>query len=99
MARTVYDSRTIRFVLPRTFAKVSGSLADIHWSFGEMIAYASRGTRVEPGDVIGSGTCGTGCLLELRLTGGEDAHPWLRAGDTVTLAVEHLGELTNTVVQ
>ena len=76
-----------------------GLLADIHWSFGEMIAYASRGTGVEPGDVIGSGTCGTGCLLELRLTGGEDAHPWLRAGDTVTLAVEHLGELTNTVVQ
>ena len=49
--------------------------------------------------MIGSGTCGSGCLLELRLTGGEEAHPWLRPGDTVSLAVEQLGELTNTIGQ
>jgi 2-keto-4-pentenoate hydratase/2-oxohepta-3-ene-1,7-dioic acid hydratase in catechol pathway len=73
------------------------SLADIYWSFGEMLAYASRGTRVEPGDVIGSGTCGTGCILELSMVHGEDAYPWLAEGDEVTLEVEHLGSITNRV--
>ncbi|MHB8717545.1 MAG: fumarylacetoacetate hydrolase family protein [Candidatus Dormibacteria bacterium] len=74
------------------------SLADIHWSFGEMISYASRGTRVEPGDVIGSGTCGTGCILELSLVHGGDEYPWLKPGDEVTLSVERLGSITNRVV-
>lgn len=75
-----------------------GTLADLHWSFGEMIAYASRDARVEPGDVIGSGTVGTGCLLELRLVHGADAYPWLAPGDEVTLSVERLGSLTTRVV-
>ena len=74
------------------------SLADIYWSFGEMISYASRGTRVEPGDVIGSGTCGTGCILELSLVHGGDEYPWLKPGDEVTLTVERLGSITNRVV-
>ncbi len=74
------------------------SLADIFWSFGEMIAYASRGTRVEPGDVIGSGTCGTGCILELSLVHGSDRYAWLQPGDVVELAVERLGKLRNRVV-
>jgi 2-keto-4-pentenoate hydratase/2-oxohepta-3-ene-1,7-dioic acid hydratase in catechol pathway len=74
------------------------SLADIFWSFGEMIAYASRGTRVEPGDVIGSGTCGTGCILELSLVHGSDRYPWLQPGDVVELSVERLGKLRNRVV-
>jgi 2-keto-4-pentenoate hydratase/2-oxohepta-3-ene-1,7-dioic acid hydratase in catechol pathway len=73
------------------------SLADIYWSFGEMLAYASRGTRVETGDVIGSGTCGTGCILELSLVHGVERYPWLQAGDVVELSVERLGTLRNTV--
>ncbi len=73
------------------------SLADIWWSFEEMLSYASRGTRIKAGDVIGSGTCGTGCILELSLTHGSDAYPWLRTGDVVELAVERLGTLRNTV--
>ena len=73
------------------------SLADIYWSFGEMLAYASRGTRVETGDVIGSGTCGTGCILERSLVHGVDRYPWLQAGDVVELSVERLGTLRNTV--
>ncbi len=73
------------------------SLADIYWSFGEMLAYASRGTRVETGDVIGSGTCGTGCILELSLVHGVDRYPWLQPGDVVELSVERLGTLRNTV--
>ncbi|MDQ1395424.1 MAG: hypothetical protein QOG64_683 [Acidimicrobiaceae bacterium] len=73
------------------------TLADIYWSFGDMLAYASRSTRVGPGDVIGSGTCGTGCILELSLVHGREAYPWLQPGDEVTLAVEGIGALTNTI--
>jgi 2-keto-4-pentenoate hydratase/2-oxohepta-3-ene-1,7-dioic acid hydratase in catechol pathway len=73
------------------------SLSDIYWSFGEMLAWASRATRVEPGDVIGSGTCGTGCILELSLVHGSEKYPWLTPGDVVELEVEHLGVLRNTV--
>ena len=75
------------------------SLADIYWSFGEMVAYASRGTTVMPGDVIGSGTCGTGCILELSMVHGTDAYPWLRPGDEVVLEVERLGRIANRVVE
>jgi 2-keto-4-pentenoate hydratase/2-oxohepta-3-ene-1,7-dioic acid hydratase in catechol pathway len=75
------------------------SLAEIYWSFGEMLAYASRGTRVEPGDVIGSGTCGTGCILELSLVHGTEKYPWLEPGDVVELEVELLGVLRNRVVE
>ncbi len=74
------------------------SLADVFWSFGEMLAYASRGTRVESGDVIGSGTCGTGCILELSMVHGIDKYPWLQPGDIVALSVERLGTLRNRVV-
>ncbi|MBI4307351.1 MAG: fumarylacetoacetate hydrolase family protein [Chloroflexi bacterium] len=74
------------------------SLADIYWSFGEMLAYASRGTELVSGDVIGSGTCGTGCILELAFVHGEEAYPWLRPGDVVELGVEHLGTLRSRVL-
>jgi 2-keto-4-pentenoate hydratase/2-oxohepta-3-ene-1,7-dioic acid hydratase in catechol pathway len=73
------------------------TLANMAWSFEELLAYASRGTWIRPGDVIGSGTCGAGCLLELRGRFGEDGYPWLQPGDTVTLTVEGLGSLTNTI--
>jgi fumarylacetoacetate (FAA) hydrolase len=72
-----------------------GNLADLHYSFGEMIARASSGTELFPGDVVGSGTVGTGCLLEL--TGGQG--PWLQPGDEVELEVEKLGVLRNRVVR
>jgi fumarylacetoacetate (FAA) hydrolase len=74
------------------------SLAEIYWSFEEMLSYASRGTELVPGDVIGSGTCGTGCILELSLVHGEDRYPWLLSGDEVSLSVERLGRITNRVV-
>lgn len=71
----------------------AGNLADIYWSFGQMISYASRGTRVVPGDVIGSGTVGTGCILELSGLHGGDRYPWLQPGDEVRLEVEGLGAI------
>lgn len=76
-----------------------GRLSEIHWSFGEMLAYASRGTILVPGDVIGSGTCGTGCILELSLTGGAEAYPWLQPGDAVSLTVEAIGTLANHIAE
>ncbi len=68
-----------------------GNLADLHFTFGEMIERASRDCTLYPGEVIGSGTVGTGCLLE---TG---AAPWLAPGDLVELEVEELGLLQNRV--
>jgi 2-keto-4-pentenoate hydratase/2-oxohepta-3-ene-1,7-dioic acid hydratase in catechol pathway len=75
-----------------------GTWADIHWSFGQMLAYASRGTRLLPGDVIGSGTVGTGCLLELSALHGAEHYPWLQPGDVVIVEVERLGTLTGRIV-
>ena len=92
-----YDLAMVARVNGREYSRAS--LADIYWSFGEMIAYASRGTWVRPGDVIGSGTCGTGCILELSLVHGSDEYPWLQPGDVVELEVERLGVLRNRVVE
>jgi 2-keto-4-pentenoate hydratase/2-oxohepta-3-ene-1,7-dioic acid hydratase in catechol pathway len=76
----------------------SDTLASMGFSFAEMVAHASRGTEVRPGDVLGSGTCGGGCLAELWGRQGLDAHPPLRPGDTVSTTVEHLGSLTSQIV-
>jgi 2-keto-4-pentenoate hydratase/2-oxohepta-3-ene-1,7-dioic acid hydratase in catechol pathway len=92
-----YDLRMRATVNGRSYS--DASLADIYWSFGEMLAYASRGTEIVPGDVIGSGTCGTGCILELSLVHGEEAFPWLRADDVVALEVEELGRIESRVVE
>ena len=72
--------------------------SEIYWSFAEMIAYASRGTELVPGDVIGSGTCGNGCITELSFVHSEAEYPWLKAGDQVELTVELLGTLLNRIV-
>jgi 2-keto-4-pentenoate hydratase/2-oxohepta-3-ene-1,7-dioic acid hydratase in catechol pathway len=84
----------------KDFANTLGgdTLANMAWSFEELVAYASRGTWIRPGDVLGSGTCGSGCLLELRGRTGADGHPWLVPGDTASLTVQGIGTLTNTVV-
>ena len=91
-----YDLAMVARVNGREYSRAS--LADIHWSFGDMLAHASRGTRIEPGDLIGSGTCGTGCILELSMTHGEQDYPWLEPGDVVELEVERIGVLRNRVV-
>ena len=73
-----------------------GSWASAHFRFGEMVERASADARLRPGDLLGSGTVGTGCLLEIR---DETLGRYLEPGDTVTLAIERLGELTAPVVQ
>jgi 2-keto-4-pentenoate hydratase/2-oxohepta-3-ene-1,7-dioic acid hydratase in catechol pathway len=65
--------------------------ANMSWSFADLVAYASRGTVVRPGDVLGSGTCATGCLAEIRKSLGDKAPGWLKPGDVVRIEVEHLG--------
>jgi 2-keto-4-pentenoate hydratase/2-oxohepta-3-ene-1,7-dioic acid hydratase in catechol pathway len=74
-----------------------GNVADLYWSFGELLAYASRGVELVPGDIIGAGTCGSGCILELSARFGSDEYPWLQEGDRIALEIEHLGRLENTV--
>ncbi|GAA3905734.1 fumarylacetoacetate hydrolase family protein [Streptomyces lacrimifluminis] len=74
-------------------------LSNMSWTFEEMVAYASRGTVVRPGDILGSGTCGNGgCLAELWGRRGEQSPAPLQPGDTVTLTVEGIGSVSNTVV-
>jgi len=74
------------------------TLASAAWSFPELIAYASRGTDVRAGDVLGSGTCGGGCLVELWGRSGQQLPPPLAIGDVVTMTVAGLGTIENTVV-
>jgi len=70
-----------------------GSFKDIYWSFGDILARASQAVTLMPGDMIGSGTVGTGCLLELTKAKG----PWLKPGDEVELEIEGIGILKNTI--
>ncbi len=75
-----------------------GDWASLYWSFGQMLAYASRGTTLRPGDVIASGTVGSGCILELSTTRGAQEYPWLVPGDRVRMCIDRLGEFTVPVV-
>ncbi|QUQ64133.1 fumarylacetoacetate hydrolase family protein [Kutzneria sp. CA-103260] len=74
------------------------SLANMAWTFEELTAYAARGAWVRPGDVLGSGTCGSGCLAELWGRSGAEDPPPLRVGDVVTMTVTGLGTISNRVV-
>ena len=87
----VYDLEMTARINGEEFSR--GNFKDIHWSFGEIIARASDSVMLYPGDVIGSGTVGTGCLLELTKFQG----PWLKHGDVVELEIERIGILRNTV--
>jgi fumarylacetoacetate (FAA) hydrolase len=80
-----------------------GSMGDMDWTFAEIIERASYGCDVLPGDVIGSGTVGTGCFLELNGTGLlSDPNykvQWLQPGDIVEMEVTGLGVLSNTIIK
>ena len=79
-----------------------GNLADMDWTFAEIIERASYGADLYPGDIIGSGTVGTGCFLELNGSGklNDPNYPeqWLQNEDVVELEVDELGVLSNTIV-
>ena len=84
----------------------TGNAKDMNWTFAEIIERASYGVEIYPGDVIGSGTVGTGCYLELNGTWAREAKErnesfspvWLNAGDEIELEITGLGNLTNKIV-
>jgi fumarylacetoacetate (FAA) hydrolase len=73
-----------------------GNAGTMYWTWPQILAHASRDTELRPGDVIGSGTVGTGCILELtpEVVGG-----WLKPGDMVELTIERIGTLRNPIVE
>jgi 2-keto-4-pentenoate hydratase/2-oxohepta-3-ene-1,7-dioic acid hydratase in catechol pathway len=73
------------------------TLASAAWTFEQMLVYASRGTALAPGDVIGSGTCGGGCLGELWGRSDPRNPAPLGPGDVVRMTVAHIGTIENTV--
>jgi len=80
----------------------NGNLGDMDWTFAEIIESASYGADLVPGDVISSGTVGTGCFLELNGTGRNNdpnyTEQWLREDDTIALEIAGLGLLHNNIV-
>jgi len=80
-----------------------GNLSDMDWTFAEIIERCSYGADLHPGDVIGSGTVGTGCFLELNGTGKlndpEYKEQWLQENDVVEMEIEGLGILRNNIVK
>jgi len=80
----------------------SGNVKDMDWTFAEIIERCSYGVTLYPGDVIGSGTVGTGCFLELNGTGKRldpNFKPqWLQNGDKVTMSIDNLGILENQII-
>ncbi len=84
-----------------------GTMRDMNWTFAEIIERASYGVQLFPGDVIGSGTVGTGCFLELNGTAaleakkkGEEFTPvWLQQGDIIELEIAGLGKLKHEIVR
>jgi len=92
-----------RFDLPLTVkvnSKVwgEGNVNDLYFSWTRILAHASADCTLQPGDLIGSGTCGSGCILELRFSRGKDDHPWLKAGDVVEISAPGLGAVTTPVI-
>lgn len=80
-----------------------GNMQEMTWTFAEIIERCSYGTQLFAGDIIGSGTVGTGCFFELNGTGKlTDDHyqeQWLKEGDVIDMEIEGLGKLTNTIVK
>lgn len=79
-----------------------GNVKDMDWTFGEIIERVSYGTEILPGDVIGSGTVGTGCFLELNGTGKLNdpnyQEQWLQNGDQIEMEIKGLGKLSNQIL-
>ena len=74
-----------------------GNVDSMNWTFAQILQRTSYGIQMHPGEVIGSGTVGTGCLLELNGSKITD-NLWLKAGDEVVMEIEGLGRLVNTIV-
>lgn len=97
--RDVYRDGRLHLVMTATVngkQYSSGHAGTMYWTWPKLLAHASRDTELRPGDVLGSGTVGTGCILELT---PEAVGGWLNPGDVVELTIERLGTLRNTVTE
>ena len=97
---SIYDLKMSCFLNNQLVSE--GNFKDINWTFEQIIERVSYGTTIYPGDIIGSGTVGTGCLLELNGTGKiKDSNyneVWLKEGDVVKMKIDKLGEISNKIV-
>ena len=79
-----------------------GNMKDMNWTFAEIVERCAYGADILPGDVIGSGTVGTGCLLELngshKLENPDYEPVWLKDGDLIEMEIEGLGKIKNKIV-
>jgi fumarylacetoacetate (FAA) hydrolase len=79
-----------------------GNSKDMNWTFGQIIERASYGVTLYPGDIIGSGTVGTGCLLEIngsqKLSNPNYKERWLKEGDVIEMEVDGLGKISNKII-
>ena len=79
-----------------------GNLKDMAWSFEKILERVSYGATIYPGDIIGSGTVGTGCLLEIngtnKLKHSDFTEIWLKENDVVEMEIENLGKITNKII-
>lgn len=73
-----------------------GNANTMNWTFAQILQRVSYGVQVHPGEVLGSGTVGTGCLLELNGSKVVE-NLWLKNGDAVVLEIEGLGRLENRI--
>ena len=96
-----YDLKMSCFVNGELLSE--GNAKDMNWTFAEIIERASYGVELYPGDVIGSGTVGTGCLLELNGTGkrnkSEYEERWIKENDEIEMQIDGLGKIRNKIVK
>ena len=101
--RWATDATAPDLAMTATVTAADGTMTEVsrgHWSiarysFGQMLARASTDVHVRPGDLLGSGTVGTGCLLEVK---DSTLGRWLEPGDRVRLEIERLGVLETPIV-
>ena len=90
-----YDLKMKAFLNGKQLSE--GNLKDMQWTFAQILERVSEGVTIYPGEVIGSGTVGTGCLMELNGSKITD-NLWLKPGDQIALEVDALGRLENRIV-
>ena len=97
---SIYDLKMSCFLNNQLVSE--GNFKDINWTFEQIIERVSYGTTIYPGDIIGSGTVGTGCLLELngteKIIDSNYNEVWLKEGDVVKMKIDKLGEISNKIV-
>ena len=97
---SIYDLKMSCFLNNQLVSE--GNFKDMNWTFEQIIERVSYGTTIYPGDIIGSGTVGTGCLLELngteKIKDSNYNEVWLKEGDVVKMKIDKLGEISNKIV-